>query len=319
MQNLLNIGHITLDTFLTIDSGNVLCDVNDRECKIAFEYGAKIPVHEIHYGIGGGASNVVVGTKLLGINSSIWSIIGKDRNADSILDLFTKHKIKTDLIERDEIPTDLATILTFGPERTIFTYNSDRKFRVQPNLFSKFNNVFLSSVGKDVENMYDEIEKAKDKYGFKLFFNPGSKEIRYSHSSIVKILDSVDYLIANIEEGCALLNPGLTRSQIEIEDLISMLNQKGIKQIVLTDGVNGVYYSDSYRVKHVPAEKVEVIEKTGAGDAFASGYISAILHGLSIEDSIKWGVTNGASVVQKVGAQAGLLSQKEMQNKLNFL
>lgn len=316
MPKLLCVGHITSDTFLAIDAANVNCDLNSQSCKISFDYGSKIPVHDVHFGIGGGAANVVVGTKLLGIDSDIYSVIGKDKNAERISDEFHKYKLSQKNLKTDDLPTDQATILSFENERTIFSYNSDRKFNPDIKTFADWPNVFLSSVGKEVEALYRTIEEAKSKYGFKLFFNPGSKELRYSHSSIVKILESVDYLIANIEEGCALLNPGLSRSQVDIEDLISMLMQKGIKNVVLTDGVAGVYYSNNYRVEHADALKVDVVEKTGAGDAFASGYISAVLHKQDIATAVKWGVLNSANAVTKLGAQNGLLTHDEITKKI---
>ena len=315
MPKLLCIGHITLDTILFVENVDIHCDRNDRECTVSFAYGAKIPVSNVHDGVGGGASNVVIGTKLLGIDSSIFSVIGSDRQGLEIFEQFNKFKIPLDKIEKDNDPTDQSSILSYGTERTIFTYNADRAFSIKSKLGQDISNIYVSSVGKNVDSLYDELIEIKHKHPKTvIFYNPGSKEIKFAHHAIQKLLPFVDYLLVNVEEGCTILNPGLHRDDIEMEDLISMLNQKGIKNIVLTDGVNGVNYSKGFAVEFKPAHVVPTVEKTGAGDAFASGFISAILHEKPIDVAVDWGIINSASAVQKPGAQNGLLNLAEMMN-----
>ncbi len=307
MKKLLCVGHITLDTFLLIDTANVHCDVNTRACTVSFDYGAKIPVHEVHYGIGGGAANVVVGSKLLGIESELYSVIGDDRNGSEIIATLAKFGVGDKFLIRDRSPSDLASIISYGSDRTIFTYNSDRAFSFAKD-FGEFENVFLSSVGKNVESLYDEIILAKENASFRLFYNPGSKELKYSMPAIQKLVPNIDYLIANVEEGCLILNSGLKRSQIKIEDLIQLLFEKGIKNVVLTDAERGVYFNDGLKVVHQQSRQIDVIEKTGAGDAFASGFISAIIYEKNVQVAAQWGIENSLGVMQKPGAQNGLLT-----------
>jgi ribokinase len=54
------------------------------------------------------------------------------------------------------------------------------------------------------------------------------------------------------------------------------------------------------------------VDRTGAGDAFASTFVAALAKGLSLEDALRWGPINSMSVVQKVGAQAGLVTEQEL-------
>ncbi len=49
--------------------------------------------------------------------------------------------------------------------------------------------------------------------------------------------------------------------------------------------------------------------KTGAGDAYASGFLAALIHGKSPVDAMKWGAANAAGVIQKIGAHRGLLKR----------
>ena len=61
-------------------------------------------------------------------------------------------------------------------------------------------------------------------------------------------------------------------------------------------------------------------EPTGAGDSFSSGFLSGIIKNLSIEKALKWGILNSGFCIQKLGAQNGLLTEKqiiELEKKYN--
>ncbi len=58
------------------------------------------------------------------------------------------------------------------------------------------------------------------------------------------------------------------------------------------------------------------IDRTGAGDAFASTFTSAIALGLSPAEALSWGPINSMSVVQEIGAQKGLLSRAQLEEYL---
>ena len=54
------------------------------------------------------------------------------------------------------------------------------------------------------------------------------------------------------------------------------------------------------------------VERTGAGDAFAATLVAALVKGLSLEEALRWAPVNSMNVVQHVGAQAGLLGEKQL-------
>jgi ribokinase len=58
------------------------------------------------------------------------------------------------------------------------------------------------------------------------------------------------------------------------------------------------------------------VDRTGAGDSFASTFVAALIKGNSIEGALQWAPINSMSVVQKVGAQAGLLTEKQLEEFL---
>ncbi len=122
-------------------------------------------------------------------------------------------------------------------------------------------------------------------------------------------------MIVNFEEACSILDPTLSRQHLSFEDLAKLLLSRGPKVIVITDAEKGVQSYDGERFSFVPSKKVPVVEKTGAGDAFTSGFIGAIAQGHDLKTAMEWGVDNSAHVIQSFGAQNGLLTLEEIQSQ----
>ncbi|MFZ2199795.1 MAG: PfkB family carbohydrate kinase, partial [Microgenomates group bacterium] len=56
----------------------------------------------------------------------------------------------------------------------------------------------------------------------------------------------------------------------------------------------------------------QVVDTTGAGDAFASGMVAGVLYGKSYDQAVSWGVKNATSVLKYIGAKRGLLKLGEI-------
>ena len=79
--------------------------------------------------------------------------------------------------------------------------------------------------------------------------------------------------------------------------------------VVGTNGAGGAYAvfrGALYQVGQY--QQVKVIDRTGAGDAFGSGFVAALAKGLAIEDALTLGSANATSVVTKIGSKPGILS-----------
>jgi ribokinase len=78
--------------------------------------------------------------------------------------------------------------------------------------------------------------------------------------------------------------------------------------VIISDGPNGVMASDGKTIVRAGMyEDVKVIDRTGAGDAFGSGFLSQWAEGKSLKDSIVFASANSTSVVTKIGAKTGIL------------
>jgi sugar/nucleoside kinase (ribokinase family) len=99
-------------------------------------------------------------------------------------------------------------------------------------------------------------------------------------------------------------------------NLLERFHALGASTVIITDGNNGAHGYDGAEHWFMPTVPAKVVEKTGAGDSFATAVTVAHLKGKPLSEALRWGATNSASVVESVGPQAGLLSTKKMNERL---
>jgi len=142
------------------------------------------------------------------------------------------------------------------------------------------------------------------KKGVKIAFNPSSYLIK--NRDIKPLLKLTDILILNREEAEALLRK--EEGTIKEKDLLKGLYNitKGI--VVVTDKDKLIScYNGTKKYFLVPHKNVKVVERTGAGDAFASGFVAGQIIGKSIQESLELGLRESESVIQYFGAKNNLL------------
>ena len=169
-------------------------------------------------------------------------------------------------------------------------------------------------MGESFRPFYNHlVEWLKKNPTIKLAFNPGSWQFRAEYKDIAEIMNLCHLIFVNREEVEKLTNFG--SSENRDRDLLIALNKLGPKVCVITDGGAGVFAYDSVNGKFfkVGAMPVDAYERTGAGDAFGSGCLSAIIHAKTLDEALLWGTCNSASVIGYTGSQKGLLKDSEME------
>jgi sugar/nucleoside kinase (ribokinase family) len=311
--DLLSIGDASIDTFMTPLESETLCSIDKKQCLIAFNYGDKIPVKNLEFSIGGNAANNAVGTKRLGINTSIVITLGQDNVGEMIVARLKNEGVDpTYIIEQPGTTSNYSTIINYSGERTIFVYHAPRsyEFPVQLPLVPW---VYLTSMGESFRPFYNHMMEWLGKNpSVKLAFNPGSWQLREGFDAIKDIIVRTHIIFVNREEAEKLTNFG--ESAAKDRELLIALNKLGPKVCVITDGADGAIAYDSINGKFmkVGVLPVDAYERTGAGDAFGSGCLSAIIHGKSLDEALLWGTCNSASVIGYTGSQKGLLKFDEM-------
>ncbi len=310
------IGDITIDAFIRLSEATVHCKVNKEDCEICMRFADKIPYEDVFIVPGvGNSPNAAVSAARLGLKSALIADVGNDFFGKQCLQSLKKARVSKEyVVAHDKMKTNYHYVLWYEDERTILV-----KHQPYPRLLPAIVNpgwIYLSSLGKDSEEFHKMIEQYLcQNPEVKLAFQPGTFQIKLGVEKLKKIYERTEVFIVNREEAERILEKS---HGTEIKDLLSGLHQLGPKITVITDGPAGAYASDgksAWFMKAYPDPKPPY-ERTGAGDAFSSTFVVALIKGESIEEALRWAPINAMSVVQQVGAQAGLLTQEKIQEYL---
>jgi sugar/nucleoside kinase (ribokinase family) len=145
-------------------------------------------------------------------------------------------------------------------------------------------------------------------------FNPGTYQLRFGKEKLKGIYRRTHALFVNREEAARILGTKL----LDIPFLANGLHKLGPKVVVITDGPKGAYASDGTARYFMPPypDPRPPISRTGAGDAFSTGFMGALVYGLPVHEALRWAPIESMHVVQSFGAQTGLLSKRAL---LGFL
>lgn len=326
------IGSISLDIFFPTDEGIIIDtpeDITSKQ-KLAFELGGKILAPEIHTAVGGVAANVAQGLAKLGISSGSYGCIGKDANGEFCLEALRKNKVNTDHVKiLKDSRTDLSAIVVLiqSGERTII-HNRDANKRLviqAEDLTTPW--VFVSALNgewqKNMETIMHAYKDKKDTH-FQLAFNPGQHNIKEDSGLVLQVVRNTDLLVLNKDEAIELMlhkYPECAPSVLEDEvALLKMLHQAGAKIVALTDGIRGAWVSNTTECWYLPSRKnIPVVDTTGAGDAFTSGFFGGLLLGRRIDDCLRFGMANGESVIQEYGGSEGLQTEDQIELEILHL
>lgn len=310
--DLITIGDSTVDTFIKIHDATVECDINHQDCKICVKYGDKIPVDTIAHEVAGNAANVAVACSKIGLKTAIYTNLGDDDHGKSIKATFERQGVSQDyVVVNHQKESNLSVILTFQGERTIFVYHQDWSYEL-PKL-DNASWIYLTSMAETFtqSRIMDEIVNYLERTGAKLVFSPGTYQLKADVKRYQRLLEKCQVLIINLEEAKKIL--GIQPADmVDVDEIFAKLLQLGPRSIVITDGTEGSYATDGNRNFKLGIFPTKVIEKTGAGDAYSSGLLSALHLGKTFSEAMVWGTINAGHVIGQIGPMRGLLTREEI-------
>jgi ribokinase len=271
-----------------------------------YPIGSKLLIKELRFDIGGGGTNTAVAFARLGLKTGYIGKVGKDDNGREILKLMKKERVKF-LGKKDRHERSGYSIIldSKGGDRTILTYKGvNDKISMEDIKLRKLKTKWLYYSSLLEKSLDTQITLAKilKKRGVKLAYNPSSY-LTKRKELIMPLLKLTDILILNKEEAQMLVGK-------KEKDLLKGLHAltKGI--VVITDKDNKIMAYNGEQKYYLLPHKVKVVERTGAGDAFASGFVAGTIVGYNILDSLVLGLKEGESVLRYFGAKNNLLKMK---------
>jgi len=312
MTDIICVGSLTLDLFFQDESLTV------ERNRFFLAIGGKYVVNYFSQAIGGGGGNVAVGLARARIKSALFTEIGTGGVSQLILAKLHDEGVNTQFLEkRPELTNVSAILLSVSGERTIINHRSHQSkldlMEHGEKLFTGVKALYLGNMPEvALEDRQKLLKLAKSK-GLHTYLNLGVKDCRRGLTDLKEIFEVVDNLIINRYELADILGvPAneLVPGRLNYRERIFPSKHS---LLVITDGEFGSYAQGPDGIVHQAALKVnEVVDATGAGDAFTSGFIAARLKGLSLQDSLRSGARNSASVIQKINAQDGLLGPEAL-------
>lgn len=314
--DVMSIGDIVTDDFIELlEKEERVEHQKDGGEWLAIPFGTKIPFdhHDVIHAVGN-ASNAAVAFARLGLGSSFATNIGGDQEGREMLAVLEKEGVDHRFVRVNPgMNSNYHFVLRYRAERTILIKHEAYDYHwpdIRPGDVPKW--VYFSSISDHAIAYHDQVSDWLDKNpDVKLAFNPGTFQMEAGAERLKRIYERSEALILNREEA-VMVGGG---NHEDVHDLINHLHALGPKIVVVTDGPAGAYASDGHESWKMPLypDPADPVDRTGAGDSFASTFVAALIKGHNIEGALQWAPINSMSVCQKVGAQAGLLTEQELE------
>ncbi len=304
MYDIVTIGSATVDVFVKThrDSREIL--KHAKHTDVCMPLGAKVLVDDVDVFTGGGGTNTAVAFSRLGFKTAWMGALGNDANGQSVRDALRKERV-TVHAQTFRGRTGYSVVLVgLQHDRTILAYKGVNDLFSQHSL-PKTSWLYCSAMlGKSWKTLVKTVLVAR-RAGVRVAFNPSLYLAKKGMRTLASVIKHLDILVLNKEEAAALLKKTGTA------DKLAGLLAKHVRIAVVTDGARGAVASDGYFAYVLKPRKARVVETTGAGDAFASGFVAGQMLRMSIPDSLKLGQAEAAGVLSAIGAKNNLLTKKE--------
>ncbi|MGI5975272.1 MAG: ribokinase [Paludibacter sp.] len=261
---------------------------------------------------GGKGANQAVAIARMGGNVTFISKTGNDLFGRQSLEMYANENINTDYIFSDQnLPSGVALIMVDRNGENCIVVASGANSSLSPKDIDKAKHVIESA---DILLMQLEVPVDTVEYAAKLAFEKGIKVVlnpapaAFLSNEILHCLYTIipNEIEAEILSGIKISN---TESAKQAADIIAA---KGVDKVVITLGSQGSLIKDESKYTFVPAEKVEAVDTTAAGDTFCGAFCVGISEGLSIEDAVKMATKAAGITVTREGAQASIPYRKEL-------
>ncbi len=310
----LAIGDTVTDAFIRLKQAEILDSMDHSTKELCVTFGDKVPFEYVKVIAGvGNSPNAAVSASRLGLKAGLVSDVGDDMYGKEIIASFEKNNVDaTYVTTHPHMPSNYHYVLWYDVERTILVKHQEYPYHFPtPAKAPKW--LYLSSLGHNSLPYHQEIAAYLQKHPeVNLAFQPGTYQMQFDTDALKEIYQRSTIFFCNVEEAQRILKT----QEHDVKKLMTDLKTLGPKIIVVTDGIKGAYAYDGTTAWFMPIYPHDPFERTGAGDAFASTVTVALALGKPLSEALMWGPVNSMSVVQKVGAQEGLLTRAQLEDYL---
>lgn len=313
MFDVITFGSAISDTFLRLkkEDSHVLAGKHFHSGEgLCLSFGSKVFIEQMEIFSGGGGTNTACTFAKQGLKTAYVGKVGDDKAGKEIIDELKKLSVSTSFLQKDKQRKTALSIILSSPsgERTILVYQGACHFMTEDDIpwgkVKKTKWFYLAPLSGESSKVFAPLVNFAKMAKIKIASNPGSSQLALKENVLKSVLSKVDVLILNKEE--ASLLAGISG---EDEALMKGLKRFGSRIVVVTKGRDGSVVCDDTYLYKAGVLETSVVEKTGAGDAFASGFLTGLLQKNDISFAMQLATANATSCIQQVGSKNGLLKK----------
>ncbi len=281
--------------------------------EVCFPFGSKIDIEEIAFNTGGGGTNTAATFALQGFKTAFCGVVGQDLSGQELINELKSLKIDTKFVFKTDKKATNHSIVILGnlkEDRTILAYRGAAELLEKSQIpFNKLKTkwLYLAPLSGLLCDSFEDLVNFAFERKIKVAVNPGLAQL--SLTRFKEITKKIDVLILNQEEASFL-----TKIPYEQEkEIFTKIDEICPGVTVMTRGGEGVMVSDGHAIySAVPPVDRNIIDTTGAGDAFGSGFMAEFMKSADIEKSIQLGMANAVGCLSQIGAKNGLLKKGDL-------
>ena len=337
MFDVLTIGTATRDVFLSSPYFTVLKDPEHLKRigfvegeATCFALGAKIDISDPVFTTGGGATNAAVTFARQGLKTAAMIALGDDESGRAVLADLVADKVEPLMFCSKKHATAYSTLLlSKNGERTVLVARgASDDLQATPALLHKAKAQWVYiTPGAISFAVVSKLVNHFSAMGAHIAMNPSGHYLKFGARRLQSLLKKVHVVILNRAEASRLTGASYDNERNIFKRFESLFG--GLA--VMTDGANGVMVSNGKRILKAGVFKEKVlVDRTGAGDAFGSGFVAALLKQSpnmkagesysdhAIEEAIRLASANATAVVEHIGAKAGILTAAQFARDARF-
>ena len=251
--------------------------------------------------VGGVARNIAENLGRLGNRVSLITVMGEDHDS-AFIEQNCKSMMNVDLVEKlnDYNTGSYTAVLDNMGELVISMANMAIYDQLLPSILKK-HEAILQNASCIVIDLNSPLETVEYIRNFAIERNIALAVIPVSSPKMKNMsqdLHGIRYFICNRDEAESYLNVKL-ETYSQYEKAVNMLLQKGAEHVVLTLGEHGVMVGNEGNIVHYKAIATRnIVDVTGAGDAFVSAFLHGVLNDEELEEAIQLGLVNASKTLQ---------------------
>ena len=276
---------------------------------VCFPFPSKVDLEDVVLTTGGGGTNTAATFANQGFKVAYCGKIGEDLMGEKLIKELERLGVDTKFVFKTcEKPSNCSIIFSLEHDRTCFVWRGAsellKKKEIPWNeLRTKW--FYLAPLSGKLANLFSPLVNFAKENKIKIACNLGNSQINLGEKILKPILSKVDILILNQEEASLLTQISYQKEKEVFKKLDELI--PGIA--VMTKGRRGVVVSDGKYLFEAGALPVKYVEKTGAGDALGSGFLTGFIQKQDVSYAIQLGIANATACIQEIGAKAGLLKK----------